>query len=120
MSIEESFRDTKNLRWGQGPQITRSRSSTRLQILLLIAHLASFVQRLIGEDAKARQLELQFSPTNRTSRPQISVLVLARRILSAPAYWLNQLTPWSALPPIGSAGAISMYASLRMRGKLRL
>ena len=69
-------------------------------MLLLIAHLASFVQRLIGEDAKARQLGLQFSPTNRTSRPQISILTLARRILAAPAYFLNQLTPWAALPPL--------------------
>lgn len=100
MTIEESFRDTKNLRWGQGLQTTRSRSSARLQILLLIAHLASFVQRLIGEDAKARQLQLQFSPTNRTSRAQISVLVLARRILDAPSHWLQKLTPWSALPPL--------------------
>jgi Transposase DDE domain len=100
MTIEESFRDTKNLRWGQGLQITRSRSRTRLQMLLLIAHLASFVQRLIGEDAKAHQLELQFSPTNRTSRPQISVLALARRILAAPSHWLDQLMPWTAIPPL--------------------
>jgi hypothetical protein len=100
MTIEESFRDTKNLRWGQGLQTTRSRSSARLQILLLISHLANFVQRLIGEDAKARQLELQFSPTNRTSRAQISVLVLARRILDAPSHWLERLTPWAALPPL--------------------
>jgi hypothetical protein len=100
MTIEESFRDTKNLRWGQGLQITRSRSRERLQMLLLIAHLASFVQRLIGEDAKARQFELQFSPTNRTNRPQISVLTLAQRILVAPSQWLSQLTPWSAIPPL--------------------
>lgn len=100
MTIEESFRDTKNLRWGQGLHTTRSRSRERLQILLLIAHLASFVQRLIGEDAKARQLELQFSPTNRTSRAQISVLVLARRILDGPSHWLDRLTPWSAIPPL--------------------
>ena len=100
MTIEESFRDTKNLRWGQGLQITRSRSRERLQMLLLIAHLASFVQRLIGEDAKVRQLELQFSPTNRTSRAQISVLTLAQRILAAPSHWLSQLTPWAAIPPL--------------------
>ena len=100
MTIEESFRDTKNLRWGQGLNTTRSRSRARLQILLLLAHLASFVQRLIGEDAKARQLELQFSPTNRTSRAQISVLSLGRRILDAPSQWLDSLTPWSAIPPL--------------------
>ena len=100
MIIEESFRDTKNLRWGQGLHTTRSRSRERLQILLLIAHLASFVQRLIGEDAKARQLELQFSPTNCTSRARISVLVLARRILDGPSHRLDRLTPWCAIPPL--------------------
>lgn len=100
MRIEQSFRDTKNLRWGQGLQITRSRSRERLQMLLPIAHLAGFVQRPIGEDAKARQLELQFSPTNRTQRAQVSTLALARRILAAPAHWLNQLTPWAARPPL--------------------
>lgn len=102
MRIEESFRDTKNLRWGQGLEITRSRSAERLQILLLVGHLASFVQRLIGEAAKQRQLALQFSPTNRQSRPQISVLTLARRLLDAPRRWPEGLTPWSALPPLAA------------------
>jgi hypothetical protein len=97
MTIEESFRDTKNLRWGQGLEATRSRGCSRLQMLLLIAHLASFVQRLIGENAKQHQLEFQFSPNNRTSRSQISVMTLARRILEAPSPWLSHLTPWDSL-----------------------
>ena len=97
MSIEQSFRDTKNLRVGQGLEVSRSRHGARLEILLLIAHLAAFVQRLIGEQAKSQQLELQFSPTNRKTRAQISVMSLARRILDAPSHWLQQLTPWSAL-----------------------
>ncbi len=111
MTIEESFRDTKNLRWGRGLQITRSRSRARLQMLLLIAHLASFVQRLIGEDAKARQLELQFSPANRTARHQISVLTLAKRILAAPSYWLNQPTPWAAIPPLTEQARLAWTSS---------
>lgn len=100
MRIEESFRDTKNLRWGQGLEVTRSRSAERLQMLLLIGHLASFVERLVGEDAKTRQLELQFCPTNRTSRAQISVLALARRVLDSASRCIDRLTPWSALPPL--------------------
>ncbi|MDO8787828.1 MAG: IS4 family transposase [Sulfuritalea sp.] len=99
MQIEQSFRDTKNLRVGQGLQATRSRSSGRLQVLLLLAHLGAFVQRLIGEDAKARQLDLHFV-AHRRKRPEISTMTLARRILDAPTYWLRQLTPWSAIPPL--------------------
>jgi hypothetical protein len=99
MRIEQSFRDTKNLRVGQGLQVTRSRSRERLQMLLLIAHLGGFVQRLIGEDAKARQLELNFV-AHRRERPEISTLTLGRRILDAPAHWLARLTPWAALPQL--------------------
>jgi len=100
MRIEQSFRDTKNLRVGLGLQATRTRSSERLQMLLLVAHLASFVQRLIGEDAKVRQLELDFVAQRRPGRPEASTLTLGRRILDAPAHWLARLTPWAALPQL--------------------
>jgi hypothetical protein len=99
MQIEQSFRDTKNLRVGQGLQATRSRSRERLQMLLLIAHLGGFVQRLIGEDAKARQLELNFV-AHRRKRPEISTLTLGRRFLDAQPHWLARLTPWAALPQL--------------------
>jgi hypothetical protein len=102
MRIEQSFRDTKNLRFGQGLRITRSRTRERLQMLLLIGHLAAFVQRLIGEHAKAHQLQLNFMATGRKTRPEISVLTLSRRILLsvAPSKWLDRLKPWAAIPPL--------------------
>jgi hypothetical protein len=102
MRIEQSFRDTKNLRFGQGLHTTRSRTRERLQMLLLIGHLAAFVQRLIGEEAKARQLEFNFMATRRRTRPEISALTLARRILLSvsPSDWLDRLAPWAAIPPL--------------------
>lgn len=102
MRIEQSFRDTKNLRFGQGMHTTRSRTRERLQMLLLIGHLGAFVQRLIGEEAKAHQLQLHFMTTRRRTRPEISTLTLARRILLSvsPSDWLNRLTPWAAIPPL--------------------
>lgn len=104
MRIEQSFRDTKNLRLGQGLHTTRSRTRERLQMLLLIGHLAAFVQRLIGEAAKTHQLELNFMATHRTARPEISTLTLARRILLSlsPSEWLDRLAPWAAIPPLRS------------------
>lgn len=101
MRIEQSFRDTKNLRVGQGLEVARSRGKQRLEILLLIAHLALFVQRLIGESAKQQQLELQFMATRRASRREISVITLGRRILNAAPHYLRQLLPWNAIPPLG-------------------
>ena len=112
MRIEQSFRDTKNLRLGQGLHTTRSRTRERLQMLLLIGHLAAFVQRLIGEAAKAHQLELNFMATHRRTRPEISALTLARRILQSvsPSDWLDRLAPWAAIPPL-RIQAINAYAS---------
>lgn len=102
MCIEQSFRDTKNPRFGQGVYTARSRTRERLQMLLLIGHLSVFVHRLIGEDAKARQLELNFMATRRTTRREISTLTLARRILQSQSSsrWLDQLSPWAAIPPL--------------------
>ena len=100
MRIEQSFRDTKNLRVGLGLDVARSRSKLRLEMLLLIAHLASFVQRLIGESAKQRQLELQFMCTRRAGRREISTLTLGRRILDIAPHYLRQLLPWKAIPPL--------------------
>lgn len=80
MRIEQSFRDTKNVRVGFGLSSARSRSAPRLEMLLLLVHLAGYVQRLIGEQARQQQLELHFTPTRR-QRPENSVLTLGRRIL---------------------------------------
>jgi hypothetical protein len=100
MRIEQSFRDTKNLRVRLGLDVARSRSKQRLEMLLLVAHLASFVQRLIGECAKQQQLELQFMSTRRVGYREISALTLGRRILNAAPHHLRQLLPWKAIPPL--------------------
>jgi hypothetical protein len=97
MRIEQSFRDVKNLRLGLGLEAARSRSEPRLEMLLLIAHLVSFVQRLIGESARQQQLELQFTATRRMSRHEISVLSLGRRLLDTAPYYLRQLIPWRTI-----------------------
>jgi hypothetical protein len=98
MRIEQTFRDTKNLRVGLGLEVSRSKGRQRLEMLLLIAHLASFVQRLIGEEAKTKQLELRFMATRRATRPEISVMTLGRRLLNASGPWPDRFTPWEAIP----------------------
>ncbi len=107
MRIEQSFRDTKNLRWGQGLEVSRSRGRLRLEMLLLVAHLASWVQRLIGECAKEQQQELQFMATRRAHRSEISVLTLARRMLDAGQIYFKNLLPWQAIPPLTQQAIIA-------------
>lgn len=81
MQIEESFRDLKSARFGLGFSASRSTQKNRLSVLLLIACLASFVLRLIGEVGKARQMEFKFQSNTRRSRPVLSVISLALQLV---------------------------------------
>lgn len=81
MQIEESFRDLKSERFGLGFSSSRSVQKDRLSVLLLVACLASFVLRLIGEVGKAKQLDFQFQSNTRRSRPVLSVITLALQLV---------------------------------------
>jgi hypothetical protein len=81
MQIEESFRDLKSEHFGLGFSAGRSKQKSRLGVLLLIACLASFVLRLIGEVGKAKQLEFKFQSNTRRSRPVLSVITLALQLV---------------------------------------
>lgn len=97
MTIEQQFRDTKSLPLGMGLAQAKSRSQRRLQALLLIAHIAQMTKRLIGEAAKARQLELQLLSNNTKGRSTISVMTLATRVIER-ADLLHLVTdPWIQL-----------------------
>jgi hypothetical protein len=93
-----------------GLDVARSRSKQRLEILLLIAHLGSYVQRLIGESTKQRQPELQFMSTRRAGRREIPSLTLRRRILVIAPHYLQQLLPWKAIPPLTKQAVWIMLA----------
>lgn len=113
MRIEQSFRDTKNMRVGLGLESARARSAARFEMLLLLAHLVTFVQRLIGESAKAQQqLELRFMATHRTGRREISVLTLGRRILDTAPHCLRQLEPWRALAHLAVQASSACVATM--------
>jgi hypothetical protein len=97
MRIEQQFRDTKNLALGMGLSLNRSAGAERLQALLLIAHIAQLALRLIGEAAKAQQLELRLRSTGRTSRAEISIMTLARRLVENSALLRQIADPWQHL-----------------------
>ena len=100
MRIEQQFRDTKNVVLGMGLSHNRSAGIKRLQALLLIAHIAQLVLRLIGEAAKAQQLELQLMSTGRKDRAEISAMTLARRLIANPALLRQLGNPWLHLPTL--------------------
>lgn len=94
MKIEQQFRDTKNLARGQGLSQSMSHGQRRLQALLLIAHIAQLAKRLIGEAAKAKQLELQLMSNNAKNRNTISVMTLATRVIERPDLLRVLTDPW--------------------------
>lgn len=97
MRIEQQFRDTKNLALGMGLSQSKSRSQKRLQALLLIAHIAQLAKRLIGEAAKAHQLELQLMSVKAKNRMTLSVMTLATRVIERPDLLRNLPDPWQHL-----------------------
>jgi hypothetical protein len=98
MQIEQSFRDLKNERLGLGFSAARSHSAKRLEVLLLIAHLSSWMMRLIGECAQKCHMECYFQSVPGLKHREISVITLARRVINAGAEWLNRLRPQDAIP----------------------
>ncbi len=87
MKIEQSFRDTKNERLGLGLTRSLSHGQQRLEALLLIGHIAGIAKRLIGEAAKAMQLQLELISRKQAKhhrRAEISVLTIAARVIASP------------------------------------
>jgi len=88
MKIEQGFRDTKNERLGLGLTRSLSHGQRRLEALLLIGHIAGVAKRLIGEAAKAMQLQLELISRKQArhhQRAEISVLTIATRVIACPA-----------------------------------
>lgn len=87
MKIEQGFRDTKNERLGLGLTRSRSHGQRRLEALLLIGHVASIAKRLIGEAAKATQLQLELITRKQAkhhNRAELPVLTMATRVIASP------------------------------------
>ena len=111
MRIEQSFRDLKNERGGLGLSAARSRSGKRLEILLLIGHLAGWLMRLIGECAQQCQMQLQFQSVSRLDHKEISALTLARRVLDAGSTWLHRLRPKDAVELLHQQAKAACHAT---------
>jgi hypothetical protein len=81
MQIEETFRDAKSHRWGFGLRYARSRSTTRLEVLLLINTLATLVYWLAGLVARARGWQKHFQANTERREPVLSVFFLGKELL---------------------------------------
>lgn len=77
MEIEEEFRDLKSPRYGFGLKFSGTRSAERLQVLLLIALLASFICWLIALTLKRNNLHYDYQANTIKNRDVLSIQYLA-------------------------------------------
>jgi hypothetical protein len=85
MQIEQTFRDLKNHRWGWSLRHCGSRRAGRLDILLLIGALATFVQQLVGIAAEQAGAHRQHQANTVTKRRVLSYFFLGGLILAEKA-----------------------------------
>ena len=81
MQIEETFRDQKNVRWGMSLRYARCHDGERMQILLLIAALASMLQWLFGSLAQRAGLAARFQANTERRRTVLSTVFLGQQVL---------------------------------------
>jgi Transposase DDE domain len=81
MQIEEGFRDLKSSRYGFGFENAYSKTPARIEILLLVAMLASFIAWLTGYLAEKNGLHLQFQSNTVKNRRVLSLFFLGCQVI---------------------------------------
>ena len=83
MQIEETFRDTKNPRFGWCLRHVRSHSAARLTVLLLFAAIAMAAVVLVGMAAEAAGIRWRYQANTRSTRV-LSLFLLGLEVLRDP------------------------------------
>ncbi|WP_367608272.1 IS4 family transposase [Legionella sp. W05-934-2] len=81
MEIEEGFRDLKSSQFGFSFEHAYSTKIRRIQVLLMIAMLASFILYLLGWIAEENQWQYQFQANTYKHRRVLSLFYLGCRII---------------------------------------
>ncbi|WP_445657798.1 IS4 family transposase [Achromobacter sp. NCFB-sbj8-Ac1-l] len=90
MSIECTFRSLKSHQFGFSFEDSQTAGAARLQILLLIHALATFLLWLVGKLAENRNLRPAYESNNRKDRPTISLLTLGAMVYAERVLVLNE------------------------------
>lgn len=81
MQIEEGFRDLKSPRYGFGFEYAHSKKLARIEVLLLIGTLASFIAWLTGWVAEKNNIHYQFQSNSIKNRRVLSLFFLGCQII---------------------------------------
>jgi len=80
MQIEEAFRDTKSVRVGFSLRESLSRNLKRLEILLLIGTLATYITWLVGTWAELKQWHYRFQSNSNKIRRVLSTFFIGCQV----------------------------------------
>ena len=81
MQIEETFRDKKSHRFGWAFEDARTDSTDRVNVLVLLATLASWVAAIVGLAGEAEQRQFDYQANTIRTRRVLSPVTLGRFIL---------------------------------------
>jgi len=81
MQIEQNFRDLKSSRYGFGFEYAYSKSIERIQVLLMIAMIATLIAYLTGLVAEVNQSHYQFQANTIKNRRVLSLFYLGCQII---------------------------------------
>lgn len=82
MQLEETFRDLKSPRFGWSFEFVNSKNPARVEVLLMIACLASVAILAVGAAADSQDLASQFQANTIRRRRVLSLAFLGRRIIA--------------------------------------
>lgn len=81
MQIEENFRDTKSTRYGFSLRYCMSKSEKRIQVLLMIALLASFACWLAAIGAQSKNLHFDYQANTEKNKTVLSAIYLGCQLI---------------------------------------
>jgi hypothetical protein len=81
MQIEETFRDFKSHRYGWSLEDVRCRTPARVDVLLLIAALATIAMHMVGLAARQHKLDRGLQANTQRERPVFSTFFLAKLVI---------------------------------------
>lgn len=84
MQIEEAFRDIKSERFGLAYRACQSQRLDRIEMLLLIAHIAQIVAWLLALRVVAERLAQRYQANTVCNRTVLSMVYLGRRVWRDP------------------------------------
>lgn len=97
MAIEESFRDCKNEYYGLGLSRSLSRSTERLQVILLLSMMVLFYLYCVGKAAETERYHRDFQANTVKHKRVLSYGYLALRVLQHERYILSEEMLTSAM-----------------------